>query len=129
MVSADLCSQPTISRLENLPDARALLRMGRAMVDHYCHHAGADIAIIESVFGLAARWTKVAVDARACGAGKPKTYWTKPRAARRTMGIEWVWLGFQGAAGWPWDLAEVVCGDRWRSDWHETPVRRLPAPW
>src|SRR5436305_3953788 len=34
---ADLCSQPTISRLENLPDARALLRMGRAMVDQYCH--------------------------------------------------------------------------------------------
>ena len=33
----DLCSQPTISRFENLPDARALLRMGRAMVDHYCH--------------------------------------------------------------------------------------------
>jgi hypothetical protein len=33
---ADLCSQPTISRLENLPDARALLRMGHAMVDHYC---------------------------------------------------------------------------------------------
>ena len=32
----DLCSQPTISRLENLPDARALLRMGRAMVGHYC---------------------------------------------------------------------------------------------
>jgi hypothetical protein len=27
----DLCSQSTISRLENLPDARALLRMGRAM--------------------------------------------------------------------------------------------------
>ena len=34
---ADLCSQPTISRFENLPDRRALLRMGRAMVDHYCH--------------------------------------------------------------------------------------------
>jgi Transposase DDE domain group 1 len=34
---ADLCSQSTISRTENLPDARALLRMGRAMVDHYCH--------------------------------------------------------------------------------------------
>jgi hypothetical protein len=32
----ELCSQPTISRLENLPDARALLRMGRAMVDFYC---------------------------------------------------------------------------------------------
>ena len=31
-----LCSQPTISRLENLPDVRALLRMGRAMVDLYC---------------------------------------------------------------------------------------------
>jgi hypothetical protein len=32
----DLCSQSTISRAENLPDARALVRMGRAMVDHYC---------------------------------------------------------------------------------------------
>jgi hypothetical protein len=30
------CSQPTISRLENLPDTRALLRMGRTMVDLYC---------------------------------------------------------------------------------------------
>ena len=32
----ELCSQSTISRLENLPDARALLRMGRAMVDLFC---------------------------------------------------------------------------------------------
>lgn len=32
----DLCSQPTISRLENLPDTRALLRMGRTLVDLYC---------------------------------------------------------------------------------------------
>lgn len=32
----ELCSQPTISRLENLPDTRALLRMGGAMVDLYC---------------------------------------------------------------------------------------------
>jgi hypothetical protein len=32
----DLCSQSTISRLENLPDARALLRMGRAMIELYC---------------------------------------------------------------------------------------------
>ena len=32
----DLCSQSTVSRLENLPDVRALLRMGRAMVDLYC---------------------------------------------------------------------------------------------
>ena len=32
----ELCSQSTILRLENLPDARALLRMGRAMVDLYC---------------------------------------------------------------------------------------------
>jgi hypothetical protein len=32
----DLASQPTISRLENLPDARSLLRMGRALVDLYC---------------------------------------------------------------------------------------------
>lgn len=33
---ADLCSQPTVSRTENLPDRHALLRMGRAMVDHDC---------------------------------------------------------------------------------------------
>src|SRR5688572_15954296 len=32
----ELCSQPTISRLENQPDVRALLRMGGAMVDLYC---------------------------------------------------------------------------------------------
>src|ERR1700716_1336440 len=32
----ELCSQSTISRIENVPDARALLRMGRAMADLYC---------------------------------------------------------------------------------------------
>ena len=32
----ELCSQPTISRLENLPDKRALLRLGRALVEQYC---------------------------------------------------------------------------------------------
>jgi hypothetical protein len=32
----ELCSQSTISRLENLPDVRALMRLGRAMVDLYC---------------------------------------------------------------------------------------------
>ena len=31
----DLCSQSTVSRLENLPDRRMLLRMGRAMVGLY----------------------------------------------------------------------------------------------
>ena len=35
-----LCSQSTISRLENLPNVRALLRMGRAMVDLYCESFG-----------------------------------------------------------------------------------------
>ncbi|MQP67052.1 hypothetical protein GE253_17125 [Niveispirillum sp. SYP-B3756] len=34
--AADLCSQSTISRLENRPDARALLRMGRAVIALYC---------------------------------------------------------------------------------------------
>jgi len=33
---AALCSQPTISRMENLPDARALIRMSREMVRFYC---------------------------------------------------------------------------------------------
>ena len=33
---ADLCSQPTISRLENLPGATALKRMMAAMVELFC---------------------------------------------------------------------------------------------
>ncbi|MBV1800084.1 IS1380 family transposase [Siccirubricoccus sp. G192] len=33
---AALCSQPTISRLENLPDLRTLLRTAQAMVGLYC---------------------------------------------------------------------------------------------
>jgi hypothetical protein len=32
----DLCSQSTISRLENLPDVRTLLRLGRALLDVWC---------------------------------------------------------------------------------------------
>jgi hypothetical protein len=32
----DLASQPTLSRLENWPDPRALLRMAQALVDLYC---------------------------------------------------------------------------------------------
>jgi hypothetical protein len=32
----ELCSQSTVSRQKNLQDTRALLRMGRAMVDLYC---------------------------------------------------------------------------------------------
>jgi len=32
----ELASQPTLSRLENWPDLRALLRMGKAMIDLYC---------------------------------------------------------------------------------------------
>jgi hypothetical protein len=34
--STPLCSQSTISRLENLPDRRSLLRMGYGMIDFYC---------------------------------------------------------------------------------------------
>jgi hypothetical protein len=34
---AALCSQPTISRMENLPGPRELIRMARAMVRFYCH--------------------------------------------------------------------------------------------
>lgn len=33
---ADLCSQPTVSRWENQPDLRAVIRMTYAMVDIYC---------------------------------------------------------------------------------------------
>jgi hypothetical protein len=33
---ADLCSQPTISRLENLPGPTALKRMMAAMVEVFC---------------------------------------------------------------------------------------------
>jgi hypothetical protein len=33
---AALCSQPTISRMENLPGVRDLIRMARSMVGFYC---------------------------------------------------------------------------------------------
>ena len=33
---ADLCSQPTVSRLENQPDLREVIRLTYAMVDIYC---------------------------------------------------------------------------------------------
>src|SRR5207248_7791513 len=33
---AELCSQSTIWRLENLPAMRALLRLGRALIEQYC---------------------------------------------------------------------------------------------
>ncbi|HEY1433649.1 MAG TPA: IS1380 family transposase, partial [Stellaceae bacterium] len=36
----ELCSQSTISRLENLPDVRALLRLGRALIEQYCASFG-----------------------------------------------------------------------------------------
>ena len=42
-----LCSQPTVSRMENLPDARAPIRMGRGMVRFCCQsfaHAPGHIA-------------------------------------------------------------------------------------
>lgn len=32
----DLCSQPTVSRLENIPALREVVRMTDAMVDLYC---------------------------------------------------------------------------------------------
>src|SRR5712664_3652621 len=32
----ELCSQSTISRLENLPDRQALLRLGPALIEQYC---------------------------------------------------------------------------------------------
>src|SRR4051794_18916483 len=35
-----LCSQSTISRLENLPDKRTLLRMGYGLIDLYCQSLG-----------------------------------------------------------------------------------------
>jgi len=44
---ADLASQPTLSRLENTPDLRALIRLSRGMVDLWCRtHASAPKAIM-----------------------------------------------------------------------------------
>lgn len=43
---ADLASQPTISRLENTPDLRALIRMSHGMLDLWCRsHASAPKSI------------------------------------------------------------------------------------
>jgi hypothetical protein len=38
--ASDLCSQSTLSRLENLPDQRALLRLAAALIDQYCGSFG-----------------------------------------------------------------------------------------
>jgi hypothetical protein len=44
---ADLASQPTLSRLENTPDLRALIRLSRGMVDLWCRsHAVAPKSIV-----------------------------------------------------------------------------------
>jgi hypothetical protein len=44
---ADLASQPTLSRLENMPDLRALIRLSHGMVDLWCRgHASAPKAIL-----------------------------------------------------------------------------------
>lgn len=39
----DLCSQPTLSRWENAPDLRSLIRLTYALVDQYCHSFGSAI--------------------------------------------------------------------------------------
>ena len=69
-VDRELCSQSTISRLENLPDVRALLRMGRAMVDLYCESFAR--------FPNASRWTSTTRSMRStavssCGCSTPTT--------------------------------------------------------
>jgi Transposase DDE domain group 1 len=44
---ADLASQPTLSRLENMPDLRALIRLSHGMVDLWCRsHASAPKSIL-----------------------------------------------------------------------------------
>jgi hypothetical protein len=39
----DLCSQPTLSRLENAPDIRSLIRLTYALVDQYCASFGSAV--------------------------------------------------------------------------------------
>ena len=47
---ADLASQPTLSRLENAPDTRALIRLSRGVVDLWCQsHAAAPKSIVLDV--------------------------------------------------------------------------------
>jgi len=40
---ADLCSQPTLSRWENAPDIRTLIRLTYALVDQYCKSFGSTV--------------------------------------------------------------------------------------
>ena len=66
----ELCSQSTISQLENLPDVRALLRMGRAMVDLYSSPSPR--------FPNGSRWTSTTRSMRptgvsSCGCSTPTT--------------------------------------------------------
>ena len=69
-VDRELCSQSTISRLENIPDVRAVLRMGRAMVDLSCK----SFATVPK----GSRWTSTTRSMRStvvssCGCSTPTT--------------------------------------------------------
>jgi Transposase DDE domain group 1 len=51
---ADLASQPTLSRLENTPDLRALIRLSHGMVDLWCRgHASAPKSILLDIDDIA----------------------------------------------------------------------------
>ena len=59
----DLMSQPTVSRWENAPTLRDLIRLGRVMVDHYCASYAMppeaiilDIYVVTSVTTGTAEW-------------------------------------------------------------------------
>src|SRR4051794_11479888 len=51
---SDLCSQPTVSRWENAPGLRAVIRMSYAMVDIYCASYRHSEALVPCAVRLAA---------------------------------------------------------------------------
>ena len=65
----DLASQPTISRWENAPDLRTLLRLGYAMIDLWCRSCGHWKATPEPTPALEAIEGAAAETVRCCATG------------------------------------------------------------
>src|SRR5829696_1077913 len=126
---ADLCSQPTISRLENLPGTTALKRMMAAMVEVFCDsfeqvprrivldiddtedrvHGGQQLALLTPITTAAASSRSTSMRRR------PANRWQSSCApARRRTGPRWRWCCAMSSAHirarWP-AVDIVVRGD------------------
>src|SRR6201981_26882 len=139
----DLCSQSTISRLENLPDRRAVLRLGRALVDQYCGSLPGG-AVLSAFCGGQASGRAEGRFAALCAASSapsgpigPRsksccalTVIMRPRKCSTGVGR----TGSIGSSVWPPMQLSAATSWHWRkarpnaSSWHRPAARCAAAP-